>query len=154
MMTSWNGNIFRVTGHLCGEFTDPGDFPAQRPVTRSFDVFFDLRLNKRFSKQSWGWWFETPSRPLWRHRNGSRIPCSATRSASPTHKPADWQLDQLYCGLHGHPAEVITIKLHPACTASFGRHHEPLLDVARLCGLRCRLPGQRRDRPVWSKWSR
>ena len=41
--------------------------PTQRPVTRSFDVFFDLRLNKRLSKQSWGWWFETPSRPLWRH---------------------------------------------------------------------------------------
>ena len=45
-MTSSNGNIFRVTGHLCGEFTGPGEFPAQRPVTRSFDVFFDLRLNK------------------------------------------------------------------------------------------------------------
>ena len=45
----------------------PGEFPAQRPVTRSFDVFFDLRLNKRLSKQSWGWWYETPSRPLWRH---------------------------------------------------------------------------------------
>ena len=46
-----------------------GEFPAQRPVTRSFDVFFDLRLNKRSSKQWWGWWFETPSRPLWRHSN-------------------------------------------------------------------------------------
>ena len=46
-----------------------GEFAAQRPVTRSFDVFFDLRLNKRLSKQSWGWWFETLSRPLWRHRN-------------------------------------------------------------------------------------
>ena len=33
-----------------------GDFPAQRPVTRSFDVFFDLRLNKRLSKQWRGWW--------------------------------------------------------------------------------------------------
>ena len=41
--------------------------PAQRPVTRSFDVFFVLHLNKRLSKQSWGWWFEAPSRPLWRH---------------------------------------------------------------------------------------
>ena len=51
MMTSSNGNIFRVTGPLCGEFTGPGDFPTQRPVTRSFDVFFDLRLNKRLSKQ-------------------------------------------------------------------------------------------------------
>ena len=47
----------------------PGEFPAQRPVTRSFGVFFDLRLNKRLSKQSWGWWFETPSCPLWRHRD-------------------------------------------------------------------------------------
>ena len=40
---------FRVTGPLCGEFTGPGEFPTQRPVTRSFDVFFDLRLNKRLS---------------------------------------------------------------------------------------------------------
>ena len=47
----------------------PGEFPAQRPMTRSFDVFFDLHLNKRLSKQSWGWWFETLSCPLWRHRN-------------------------------------------------------------------------------------
>ena len=46
-----------------------GKFPSQRPVTRSFDVFLDLRLNERLSKQSRGWWFETPSRPLWRHSN-------------------------------------------------------------------------------------
>ena len=38
-----------------------GEFPSQRPVTRSIDVFFGLRLNERLSKQSWGWWFETPS---------------------------------------------------------------------------------------------
>ena len=37
-----------------------GEYPAQRPVTRSFDIFFDLHLNKRLSKHSWGWWFETP----------------------------------------------------------------------------------------------
>ena len=49
----------------------PGEFPAQKPVTRSFDVFFDLRLNKRLSKQWWGWWFETLSRPLWCRRNDS-----------------------------------------------------------------------------------
>ena len=54
-MTSANGNIFRVTGHSCGEFTGLRWIPAQRLVTRSFDVFFDLRLNKRLSKQSWGW---------------------------------------------------------------------------------------------------
>ena len=45
----------------------PGEFPTQRPVTRSCDVFFDLRLNTRLSKQSGGWWFGTPSRRLWRH---------------------------------------------------------------------------------------
>ena len=61
LMTSSNGNIFRVTGPLCGEFTGPGEFPAQRPVTQSFGVYFDLRLDKRLSKQPWGWWLETPS---------------------------------------------------------------------------------------------
>ena len=69
MMASSNGNIFRVTGPLCGEFTGPGEFPSQRLVTRSFDVFFDLRLNKRLSKQPRCWWFETLSWSLWRHRN-------------------------------------------------------------------------------------
>ena len=55
---------------LCAGYSPvTGEFPAQRPVKRSFDVFFDLRLNKRFSKQSWGWWYETPSRSLWRHCN-------------------------------------------------------------------------------------
>ena len=47
----------------------PGELSAQRPVTRGFYVFFDLRVNKRLSKQSWGCWSETPPRSLWRHRN-------------------------------------------------------------------------------------
>ena len=73
MMTSSNGNSFRVTA-LCAENSSvPGEFPAQRPVTRSFDVFFDLRLNKGLSKQSWGRWFETLSCSLWRHSNGKFI---------------------------------------------------------------------------------
>ena len=46
-----------------------GWFPSQRSVTRTSDVFFDLHLNKRLSKQSWGWWFETSWWPLWRHWN-------------------------------------------------------------------------------------
>ena len=45
------------------------EFPSQRPVTWSFDVFLDLRLNKRLIRQSWGWLFETPWRSLWRHCN-------------------------------------------------------------------------------------
>ena len=116
-MTSSNGNIFRVTGHLCGEFTGhrwiprtsvqsvffsgfaknvvhwlgPGNaytwwrhqmetfsallaiFAGNSPVNSPHKgqwrgaLMFSLSLNKRLGKQWWGWWFETPSRPLWRH---------------------------------------------------------------------------------------
>ena len=44
-------------------------FPVQRPMMRSFDVFFDLSLNNQLNKQSGGWWFEMPSCPLWCHCN-------------------------------------------------------------------------------------
>ena len=68
-MTSSNGNISALLA-LCVENSPvTGEFPAQRPVSRSFDVFFDLRQNKRLSKQSWSWWFETLSCSLWRHYN-------------------------------------------------------------------------------------
>ena len=76
MMTSSNGNMFRVTGFCAGNSpvtagNSPitGEFPSHWPVTRSFDVFFDLRLNKRLSKQPRRRWFETPSRSLLRHCN-------------------------------------------------------------------------------------
>ena len=55
---------------LCaGNSPVTGELPSQKPVTRSFDVFFDLRLNKWLTKQSWGCWYGTPSRPLWCHCN-------------------------------------------------------------------------------------
>ena len=66
-MASSNGNIFSVTGVRNSPVT--GEFPSQRPVRRSFDVFFDQCLNRRLSKQSWGWWFEIPTWSLWRHCN-------------------------------------------------------------------------------------
>ena len=64
-MTSSNEKFFPVTGPLCGVFTGTGEFPPQRPVTRSFEVFFYLQqwLSKRLRR----WRFETPSRSLWRH---------------------------------------------------------------------------------------
>ena len=72
MMTSSNGNIFRVTGHLCGEFT--GTRWILRTKASDAELwFYYLRPNKLLSKQSWGWWFETPSCPLWRHRNAVRL---------------------------------------------------------------------------------
>ena len=62
------------------------EFPAQRPVTRSFRVFFDLRPNERLSKHSWGGWLETPSSPLWRHSDTLRkTSCNLLRAT-----PSDW----------------------------------------------------------------
>ena len=68
-MTSSNGNISHVTGLCVGNSPVTGEFPSQGPVTRSFDVFFDLRQNTRLCKQSRRRWFDTLSRSLWRHCN-------------------------------------------------------------------------------------
>ena len=64
MMTSSNGNLFRVTGPYCGH--------RWIPLTKASDAelwCFLWRPNKRLSKQSWVWWFETPSCSLWRQCN-------------------------------------------------------------------------------------
>ena len=91
MMTSSNGNTSLLA--FCAENSPvTGEFPTQSSVTQTFDVIFDLRLNKRLGKQSWGWWIETPSCPLWRHRNGTdRSECplthKQTRNAKLRHVP-------------------------------------------------------------------
>ena len=69
MMTSSNGSIFALLALCAGNSPVTGEFPSETPVTRSSGVFFDLRLNNRLNKQSWGWWFEMLSLPLWRHCN-------------------------------------------------------------------------------------
>ena len=58
IITSSKGNIFALLAICAWNSPVPGEVPAQRPVTRSFDVLF-------------GWWFDTLSRPLWRHCNGN-----------------------------------------------------------------------------------
>ena len=71
-LTWWRHQMetFSALLALCaGNSPVTGEFPTQRPVTRSFDAFFDRRPNKRLNKHWWGCWFETPSRPLWRHCN-------------------------------------------------------------------------------------
>ena len=70
MITSSMETVSALLALCAGKLPVIGELPSQRPVMRSFDVFFDLRLNKRLSKQSWGWWFGTPSCSLWRHCNG------------------------------------------------------------------------------------
>ena len=72
MMISSHGNIFRVTGPLWGESTGHRWIPLTRPASQSIGGCFDLRLNKRLSKQSGRRWFETPSRSLWYHCNDLR----------------------------------------------------------------------------------
>ena len=92
MKTSSNGNIFRVTGPLCGNPPVTGGFPSQRPVTRRFEVFFDLCLSKQLSKPSRRRWFETPPHWLWRHYNNILV-----------EKPADpmgWICPRVQMWLH------------------------------------------------------
>ena len=72
LVTWWRHQMEKFSALLAicaGNSPVSGEFPTQRPVTRSFDVYFDLRPDKRLSKQLWGWWFETLSHSLWRHRN-------------------------------------------------------------------------------------
>ena len=70
MMTSSNGKkIPRSRPFVRGIHRSAVNFPAQRTVTRSFDIFFGLCLNKWLSKHSQGWWLETSLRSLWRHSN-------------------------------------------------------------------------------------
>ena len=72
MMRSSNGNSFRVTGHLCGEFTGHRWIPCTKASDTELWWVFYLHLNKRLSKRWWGLWFETPWRSLCRHCNDKR----------------------------------------------------------------------------------
>ena len=69
MMTSSNGNLFRVIGHLCGEITGLRWIPISKASDAELWCFLWSVPDKRLSKQSWGWWFETQSGLLWRHSN-------------------------------------------------------------------------------------
>ena len=63
-------DTFSMLLALCvGNSQVTSEFPSQKPVTRSFDIFFDLRLNKLLIKQTKRWWFEMPSHSLWCHCN-------------------------------------------------------------------------------------
>ena len=91
---------FFVLLDLCaGNSPVTGEFPSERPVMRSFDVFFDLCLNKRLSKQSWGWWFEMPSRPLWRLCNAF-WPCLTNTLCSCCNNHKDFVANGNGCSFH------------------------------------------------------
>ena len=79
------------------------EFPTQRPVTRSIDVFFDLRLNKQLSKQSRGWWFET----LWKMPRARFALTSTTVWMSHTTWPTIWYLGANDLTRHGTKATTV-----------------------------------------------
>ena len=118
--------IFSALLAICvGNSPVTSEFPAQRTVTRSFDIFFDLHLNKRLSKQSWGWWFETLSRPLWRHCNADRWMSltwygNHNKSRFPTKFDEWWDL----CSCRWHLQRCHDIALLKKCAAtSSNRFH-------------------------------
>ena len=126
MITASNGKkkVSALLALCAGNSPVTSEFPAQRPMTRSFDVFSDLRLNKRLRKQSWGWWFEAPSCWLWRHCNISFFffnvytsaflrTCSYTHRLSPCHQRPlllnNWTLIPAW--ISNHIASKVWMKL-------------------------------------------
>ena len=97
-----------------------GESPSQSPVTRSFDVFFDLRLHKRLSKQSRRRWFETPLRSLWRYCNVNSTPCSQALAIGlkmgnisrpwPNISSSEGSQDTPACQILGHYCHAFFIK--------------------------------------------
>ena len=70
---------FSASLALCdGNSRVTGEFPSHRPVTRSFDIFFDLRLNRRLGKPTR--LLETPSHSLWRYCNAENNFAQAYRN--------------------------------------------------------------------------
>ena len=98
MMTSSNGNNFRVTGHLCREFNGHRWIPCTKASDAELWCFFDLHLNKRLSKQWSGWWFETSSCPLWRH--GNDMASNHDRATPKVHWEYFGEKWRLIMGLH------------------------------------------------------
>ena len=77
------------------------EFPSQRPLTQSFDVFFDLCLNKRLSKQMRCWWFETPLGSSWCHCNATHLMYNEW--------PMSWWLEMSWCQIGTRPSATIML---------------------------------------------
>ena len=107
-----------------------GEFPAQKQVTQSFDAFFDLRLNKRLSKQWWGWWFETPSSSLWGHRNGEQtVPSMPNENHMKTH-----YIDVIMTTITSQITSITIVYLTVYSDANQRKHQSSAL-LAFVCGI-------------------
>ena len=86
--------VFFFWGGGGGDSPVTGEFLSLRPVTRSFELFFDMRLNKQLNEQSCGWWYKTPWYSLWRHCNDRIImrPVSNTIDSARSCRPFKYAL--------------------------------------------------------------
>ena len=108
---------FRVTGLLCGEFTGHRWIPITMASDAELWFFFNLRPNKRLSKQSWGWWFETPSCSLWRHCNAlTQAHLSITLILLRCHSRCNINITPVCRYIHCEaPADNITLRVSLIC---------------------------------------
>ena len=148
MKTLSNENIFRVTGPCVGNSPVTGEFPTQRPVTRSFDVFIDLCLNKLLSKQPWGWWLETPSRSLWHHckrhwdnRLIASVPNHNKTQQSVNHEQMSWRESYTLTGLGS-----LSIFCPRSCEGGLNQRENTL----HICVCKTRLSLAR----IWPLWTK
>ena len=120
-------SFFALLALCTGNSPVTGEFPSQWPVTRSFYFSFDLRRNKRLSKQEWGWLFETPSHSLWRHHNCNEIFIFCLTDASTSHR---WILDSS----HKWPVSG-SFYVCPVVQTSDGKKTEELLIIWNVMAL-------------------
>ena len=99
MMTSSNGSIFCVTGHLCGEFTVHRRIPCTKVSDAELWCFLWFAPEWTLSQQSWGWWFETPSRPLWRQSNANEVRVWKRKIVFNISRIGEWSLMDFLCHL-------------------------------------------------------
>ena len=113
---------------LCaGNSPVTGEFPSQRPVTRSSDGFLDLRLNKRLGKQSRCRWLETPSDPLWYHCNDiSQFVVTYIIWNKPCIHTCTWSLTMMWA-VCGNPIVLIIVFHSIPCNSSSVPLCQPLV---------------------------
>ena len=123
---------------LCaGNSPVTGEYPSQRPVMRSFDIFFDLCLNKLLGKQLWDWWFETPPYSLGRHCNGSwfSIWCAESNMqlGAPVAHMASWSecYGRLVWNANVPLSALIGITSSGTCTESQNNSNQSIIISAR-----------------------
>ena len=112
-----------------------GEFPTQRPVTRGFDVYFDMHPNKRLSKQTWGWWFETPSCPLWRHCNDIIRMYFHIPNNHANHKVVTYIVISVISNIHDFHQSIILLFIINVCDQLFVLWHLCMVTESNITGL-------------------